>query len=173
MFQFFLDLDTRIQQLETIENLNLHGQNFYAYIFSRLQDSQELKNSWINLFHDEDEMKVMENKESIDSIFSEILKKYIKMSSAQFRQEYKRELRVQKEEAHRKQIRMRADKASKQKLTFSFIIDDTSDCKMKSHLRLQSELLENDNFLEIFSKSDVMRLCKAYNLNVSNRMKKK
>lgn len=172
VFQFFLDLDTRIQQLETIENLNLHGQNFYAYIFSRLQDSKELKNSWINLFHDEDEMKVMENKESIDSIFSEILKKYIKMSSAQFRQEYKRELRVQKEEAHRKQIRMRADKASKQKLTFSFIIDDKSDCKMKSHLRLQSELLENDNFLEIFSKSDVMRLCKAYNLNVSNRMKK-
>lgn len=73
------------------------------------------------------------------------------MSSAQFRQEYKRELMVQKEEAHRKRIRMRADKASKQKLTFSFIIDDTSDCKMKSHLRLQSELLENDNFLEIFS----------------------
>lgn len=49
--------------------------NFYAYIFSRIQDSKELKNSWINLFHDEDEMKVMENKESIDSIFSEILKK--------------------------------------------------------------------------------------------------
>lgn len=67
---------------------------------------------------------------------------------------------------------MKADKASRQKLTFSFIIDDTSDCKMKSHLRPQSELLENDNFLEIFSKSDVMRLCKAYNLNVSNRMKK-
>lgn len=117
-------------------------------------------------------MRVIENKESIDSIFSEILEKYIKISAAQFRLEYKRELRIRKEETHRKQIRIRADKASKQKLTFSFIIDDRSNCKMKSHLRLQSELLENDNFFEIFSKSDVMRLCKAYNLNVSNRMTK-
>lgn len=83
--------------------------------FLKVTRQQGVKNSWINLFHDEDEMKVMENKESIDSIFSEILKKYIKMSSAQFRMEYKRELRVKKEEAHRKQIRMRADKASKQK----------------------------------------------------------
>lgn len=34
-------------------------------------------------------MKVIENKESIDSIFFEIFKKYIKMLLVQFCQEYK------------------------------------------------------------------------------------
>lgn len=171
-FQFFLDLDQQIQQLETFENLNLYGQNFYSYIYSSLQESKDLTNAWLTLFHDEDEMKVNDYKESLENIYLEVLTKYIKMSSAQFRQEYKRELRVQKEEAHRKQIRMRTDKANKQKLDFNFIIVDRSDCKLKSHLRLQSELLDNDSFLELFSKSNLMQLCKAYNLSISNRMKK-
>lgn len=105
-FQFFLDLDHQIQQLETIENLNLYGQNFYSYIYSSLQESKDLKNVWLTLFHDEDEMKVNDYKESLESMYFEVLTKYIKMSSAQFRQEYKRELRIQKEEAHRKQIRV-------------------------------------------------------------------
>ncbi|XP_062598723.1 uncharacterized protein LOC134260151 [Saccostrea cucullata] len=101
-FHFFLNLDQQIQQLETFQNLNLYGQNFYSYIYSSLKESKDLKKSWLTLFHDEDEMNVNDYQESLENIYMEVLTKYIKMSSAQFRQEYKRELRVQKEEAHRK-----------------------------------------------------------------------
>jgi hypothetical protein len=93
--------------LETIENLALHGKSFYLYVNSKVKNYEDTNQKWRNPFFDEDDFKAQDHICTIDSLLLDVITKYIKMSSSQFRQDYKRELKVQKEEAHRKQIRMR------------------------------------------------------------------
>jgi hypothetical protein len=102
----FVDLENSIQRLETIENLALHGKSFYVYVNSKLKNDENINQKW-RIFFYEDDFKAQYHICTIDSLLFDVITKYIKMSSSQFRQDYKRELKVQKEEAHRKQIRMR------------------------------------------------------------------
>ena len=106
-FHLFVDLDNSIQRLETIENLALHGKSFYLYVNSKVKNDKDINQKSRNLFFYEDDFKAQDHICTIDSLLLDVITKYIKMSSSQFRQDYKRELKVQKEEAHRKQIRMR------------------------------------------------------------------
>lgn len=97
------------------------------------------------------------------------------MSSSQFRQDYKRELKVQKEEAHRKQIRMREIKKNvhQQRIDFKAITEDESTSKLRSHLSLCSELVGSKQFLETFTKDHLQRLCAAYEVVINKKMTKK
>ena len=72
-----------------------------------MKNDEDINQKWRNLFFDEDDFKAQDHVCTIDSLFLDVITKYIKMSSSQFRQDYKRELKVQKEEGHRKQIRIR------------------------------------------------------------------
>ena len=82
------------------------------------------------------------------------------MSSSQFRQDYKRELKVQKEEAHRKQIRMREifKNVHQQRIVFNAITEDESTSKLRSHLRLCSELVGSKQFLETLTKDHLQHM---------------
>lgn len=173
-FKFFVDLDSTIQKMETFENLNLHMKDFYHFIISELKKSEELSEKWRLLFHTNDDLNVAENSETLDNMLIEIMMKYIKMSSNQFRNDYKRDLKIQKEEAHRKQIRIReTKKVAQHKIDFQSILDDESSSKLKSHLRLRSEIVGCTNFLEIFNKDQLSHLGGAYSSSFNKKISKK
>lgn len=174
-FHFFVDLDNSIQRLETIENLALHGKSFYLYVNSKVKNDKDINQKSRNLFFYEDDFKAQDHICTIDSLLLDVITKYIKMSSSQFRQDYKRELKVQKEEAHRKQIRMREIKKNvhQQRIYFKAITEDESTSKLRSHLRICSELVGSKQFLETFTKDHLQRLCAAYEVVINKKMTKK
>ena len=115
-----------------MQNLYLHGTDFYKYISQETKKNPELCEEWLHMFTGEASV--------ISTLYVEIIDKYIRMSSAQFRHEYMRKLRIEKEEAHRKQVKIKTKKSTSAqgKLTMKEIKSDETDNKISSHLRLQS-----------------------------------
>ena len=112
--------------------------------------------------------KEINNHEVIEHMYQEVCNKYIRMSCGQFRKEYLREIKADKHEAHRKQIRMRTEKKGQAKAQFNydFILQDQSVGKISSHRRLQSEIETNPNSIEnVFKKCELFNLCKAYRMD--------
>jgi hypothetical protein len=98
------------------------------------------------------------------------------MSLAQLRKTYLQELKVQKTEAHRKQIKMREKGRGKTSVPFNMktITDDKTTNKIVSHKRLQAEILDEEtSILNSFTKADLLILCMAYCLSVKVQKNKK
>lgn len=109
-------------------------------------------------------------------LFGEIVQKYSLMSLSQLRKRYLKDVKAQKTEAHRKQIKMREKTANVKTNPFNmaFIKKDSSENKLVSHRRLQSEILKNDSFLSLtFTKADLEKLCKAYRCPFERNLTKK
>ena len=68
------------------------------------------------------------------------------------------------------------DKSKKTVKTFNmqFLKDDTSKDKLSSHLRLKSEIMQNNQFLleKSFTNKDLLLLCRLYNVKMSTQKKK-
>ena len=168
--KFFVKLDTKVQQLESKENMRIYTTTFYQFILNELLNDEALVKMWMDLFEDQEEISLAESKTLISDLFCDVARKYLKMSSSQFRSDYKRELKIEKEEAHRKSIRMRKEKQEQKKaFSFEFLVQDKSAQKIKSHLRLQSELSDSKDFLLLFNKDQLLRLCDAYDLKAPKR----
>ena len=98
-------------------------------------------------------------------VYKEVCQKFVRMSSAQFRRTYIRQLKAEKQEAHRKQIRMRSAKKSSSKFDFDSILSDKSVEKIASHRRLQAELEADIDYFKkskSFNKKQLLTLCEAY-----------
>ena len=106
-YGFFLSLDKALCQTETMSNLHLYGKSFYDHVKEQLYGNDDLIACWKQLFRNEDDFVIADCEDIIMDLLNDVLSKYIRMSSSQFRREYKKRLHVQKEEAHRKQIMMR------------------------------------------------------------------
>lgn len=105
----------------------------------------------------------------VSSLYREVCTKYVRMSSGQFRRQYMREIKADKQEAHRKQIRMRK---SERATTFNFdtISSDKTKSKISTHRRLQAEIEADSQFLEkgkVFAKKHLLALCNAYSVKAS------
>ena len=169
----FVLLDSKVRKSETRENLSVHHKDFYSFIYDKVINDEELIDKWRGLFYDEDELDVNDCNESINSLLHEVVSKYLKMSSAQFRREFKRELQIQKEESHRKNIRMRKEKQKKRAIDYNEIMQDSSNKKQKTHLRLKSELADGSSeFLTFFTRDQLVKICKAYDIKVTTKMNK-
>lgn len=109
-FHFFKELDHRIAQLENQFNMQLHGADLYVFIQKTLTTNPELLSQWINLFQPlvTDDEESMHHIASVQLLLQQIVEKYSRMTSAQLRREYLRQKKTKKQEAHRKQIRMRS-----------------------------------------------------------------
>lgn len=84
------------------------------------------------------------------------------MSKSQLRKRYLNDVKAQKTETHRKQIKMREKTTNVKSNPFNmaFIINDSSENKLVSHRRLQSEILTNDSFLSLtFTKVNLKKPC--------------
>ncbi len=117
-FEFFLHLDKEVRVQETAKNLTLHGEDFYDLMFSNLRANTNLRAHWIGLFKlghtdddsDEEASSVALRLGQTEHLFEEVLRKFIKMSSASFRKEFLRDMKITHKEAHRKQIRIAGGK---------------------------------------------------------------
>lgn len=196
-FSFSCDLDNDLRELETHENVNVHGQNIYLYVKQQIHSKANLLKRWIELFvipknceaeNDDDDTWEIEQLAIIQSLYEEMVEKYIRMSSSQFRREYLEKARVQKTEAHRKQIRMKsnkeAKKINKETVTlskknepvpfrvsnFSFRLED----QMHTHMQIKQELSQNEGVLEskVVTKKDLKLLCDFYDVPYLERLKK-
>ncbi|CAC5382467.1 PIF1 [Mytilus coruscus] len=159
---FFVELDMKVQKLQTSANLNIHGSKFPNFIKNVLRNDKDLKSKWTHLFLD---FKKEDSSDILDSIFEEILDRYTLMSIAQLRKECLEKKHTRKLKATRKQIKMRTEGKKSSPCTTEAIKNDTSLKKTASHRRLQSELLSNVTFLETnFKKTELNVLCLAYNM---------
>ncbi|KAL3860060.1 hypothetical protein ACJMK2_010229 [Sinanodonta woodiana] len=94
-FHFFQELDKVIRKLETVEKVNLYGESFYDFITSRVLLNETLNQLWSHIFNTEDDEYFAVH---VHKLKEEIVSKYLLMSSAQFRREFKQ-----------KKIQMRRD----------------------------------------------------------------
>ena len=167
-FDYFRKLDAHIIALETRENMVLHGKQLYTFIETELINDETLKFDFHQLYSTKDEGIYS----VIDGIFVEIIQRYINMSAGQLRREYIRELKAEKEEAHRKQIRMTKSKFVN-KFNMSSIVHDTTEQKVASHHRLLYEMQTNkDYFMVTYTVNELKMLCSAYDITCPPRIKK-
>lgn len=137
-FNFFMLLDKKIRLIETSTNIDLHGSNFHSFVISQLQSDQLLFKSFC------DQFEVHVEKDDAQVLFGEIVQKYSLMSLSQLCKRYLKDVKAQKTEANRKQIEMREKTANVKTNPFimAFIKNDSSENKLVSHRRLQSEILK-------------------------------
>lgn len=116
----------------------MHGSNFHSFVISQLQSDQLLFKSFC------DQFEVHVEKDDAQVLFSEIVQKYSLMSLSQMRKRYLKDVKAQKTEAHRKQIKMREKTANVKTNPFNMAYkkNDSSEKKLVSHRRLQSEILK-------------------------------
>ena len=176
-FDFFHALDDAIQKLETEHNMNKYGKDFYNFIQTELENNDDIFASWQQPFQPLTEDADIENDSIVKGLFNEVLAKYLRMSSAQFRKDFLRKIKVKKQEAHRKQIQTKGTVGVKKgagKWGMEEIVKDDSAEKMISHRRLQSEILASDDFLQRnFTINNLVSLCKAYDVKVTKTNKQK
>lgn len=77
-FEFFIEMDKKIRDLETLNNLTLYTSNIYSFISAEISESESINQKWRALFTENENFNI------ISSLFHEILSKYLKMSSNQF-----------------------------------------------------------------------------------------
>ena len=73
-FNFFLELDRRTKQLETVHNLNEHGANFVIFMKDELLCDETLHELWSNLFSIPNDVTQM--------MYAEVVQKFLNMSNA-------------------------------------------------------------------------------------------
>ena len=73
-FNFFLELDRRTKQLETVHNLNEHGANFVIFMKDELLCDETLHELWSNLFSIPNDVTQM--------MYAEAVQKFLNMSNA-------------------------------------------------------------------------------------------
>ena len=169
-FNFFTTLDTEVRKLESSANLQLHGKNFPVFQKTTLLNLPSLTTDWKTLFV---QSNVNVQASFIQEIFAEIIEKYLRMSNAQLRKDYMTSQHLKKSEATRKQIKMRTEKAMKTVFNMTTIMNDTSNHKIISHRRLQSEIINNPKFLDKFKKTELQTLCAFYGVSYRSQQTKK
>ena len=88
------------------------------------------------------------NDDIINHLFDEVMHKYCCMSVGQRRTTYVQEIKRETQEAHRRQIKIKASDKYLSKCDFNLIMADTSKHKQVSHLILLSERHANKNYID-------------------------
>lgn len=102
-FEFFIEMDKKIRDLETLNNLTLYTSNIYSFISAEISESESINEKWRALFTENENFNI------ISSLFHEIL------SSNQFIRECNQRFAAEKEKAHRKQVMQKKSKSFGQK----------------------------------------------------------
>jgi hypothetical protein len=169
-FQFFLQLDQEIRKLETIKNLHIHSKQLYTFTLDEINECQSLKETWKALFGDTEHQHG-----TVLNLFDQIVAKYVRMSSNQFKKEVNRMFAVEKEKAHRKKVLQKKEKIrSCGNWSLERIYSDKSMEKISSHRFIQSQLEANSKFLieGPFQKKHLLTLCDAYAVSASKNATK-
>ena len=119
---------------------------------------------WFVLFHihesDDDDDDIIITTSSLSEIFTDILTKYINVSTSHFRKDYLLFIKREKGKAHRKKAMEKSDKKPTDKLTVKDIISDKSEGKKVSHLKLKAGALDNNDYFN--DKNTETKICRSF-----------
>lgn len=189
IFEFFIKLEELCRKMLSHCNLVDYGKVLYRHVLDELLKNSALFEFWVETLTNNFEVNYnsSDNDDDIDSIlnsvltscenylelYKEVVQLFLKVSYSQFRRDYLTYLKIEKGKALRKKV---MDKSKKTVKTFNmqFLKDDTSKDKLSSHLRLKSEIMQNNQFLleKSFTNKDLLLLCRLYNVKMSTQKKK-
>ena len=153
MFEWFLKLEQERVNLLSSESLASHKENLVEKTLSSILGNNHLLGQWKALFTvNESFMPSTNGPALVLHLFNEVVTRYVKMRVGEFLREFRRDFKLQKTEAHWKKV---VEKKKKKNLVSSKVTVES----------IQQESIFQSN---VYSKSELQFLCKAYGL-VSRR----
>lgn len=107
------------------------------------------------------------------NLLDEVISKYLRMSSSQFKREFVRSMGTGKEMGHRKQVQC-SKRKTVERWSMKNAYNDRSVDKMATHRHIQSELENDQGFLRCseFKRYDLLNLASAYNVSFKPKQNK-
>ncbi|CAC5392775.1 PIF1 [Mytilus coruscus] len=151
-FEFFSKHETLCRQKLSHINLVEHGKNLFMYDTDELLNDKYLIDLWVQTLTSNYNIHCAS---VFEGFFQSIQKGLFNFSQ-------KRERKYQRNQKGGESFNMQ------------FLIEDKSKNKEGSHLRLKSELMQNEKFLSenSFTKKDLLMLCLVYNVKISTLKRK-
>ena len=168
MFEWFLKLEQERVNLLSSESLASHKENLVEKTLSSILGNNHLLGQWKALFTVNGSLMLQQMVLLWSCTYLMILlTQYVKMGVGEFLRKFRRDFKLQKTEAHRKKVveKKKKDLVSS-KVTVESIRKNTSVNKGNSHCRLMTMLDQQESIFQsnVYSKSELQLLCKAYGL---------
>lgn len=193
---FFMNMVNKVTELENFATLQLYGSELPSNVEQHIRDDKDLFHQFTSIFtscstiHENEAMPhayhtadvdvfhclqdISLTSECISLLYIEIISSFLNVYHNQLRKNYLAHIHREKKIAHRKQI-TKAKLHQTTKPALCDIYSDTSDGKHVSHLQLKACVLQNSEcFLDrVYTKADLILLCKAYGSHFTNSDTKK
>ena len=182
--EFFLCLVNKLTELENIATLQLYGSELFGSVERQIHEDKDMYKKFAELFtycpaiHGSDETYESTEETPVDlldcqkdnciiSLFSDLTQSFFNVYHNQLRKNYLGHVHREKKTAHRKQIMKAKTTHKTMKPALCDIRIDNSAGKDVSHLQLKACVLQNKEcFLDrLYTRADLIVLCKAYGLN--------
>ena len=171
-YLFMKSLCKNTLQVQTLQTLIEHGENFMTFVTAELLSNEKLQNEWFGLFSGDctcgDSVEFV--KQLVDELFKDVVSLFVKPMTNQFRKDYLGDIQKKKVDAHRKQIGKTqkvttpATATSTKPLSYDFIIEDASTNKSLTHCSLKNYVGNEKGFPSSLTKQHLQMLCTAYNI---------
>ncbi|XP_070204769.1 uncharacterized protein [Littorina saxatilis] len=186
VYVFFECLVLTILSLQTEDNLHDHGKLLYHFVVDKVIDDVHLFSLWTHIFSAPPSSRLGDNENSIEGVlkrvvdrvecltglFRDIVHISLNILNNQFRKDFLHQLQVQKEAAHRIQIKIKKMKTKQEaQLSYYYFDEDASHGKIVFLHRLQA-VLQSDGSCDHFTKNQLVTICDFYKVRSSMRMKK-
>ena len=158
-FKFFLMLDSKRRDSETVDKFNLTGCNILEEMIDEMIDSTTLQEIWEDLLPDQDPV-------AVKSLFVEMITRFMRVANNQFRKSLIDVLGRKKKKAHRTEIDMK--KKVEGDLLHSLIkfYEDKSPNKDNLHALWSASVKVNDLYFNssAFKKADLLVILGLYKI---------
>ena len=153
------------------------GADLLNFTRNEILHDHSIFNIWKNLFTGFDlkdsifKVNIEDANECLLELFKDLIERFCKIADNEFRGRILRVLHKTKSERLRK--RVDSKKNASCTLTMSNLLEDKSESKQSSHLKLKSLIYDTGkSCLQNFTKKDLLQLCFAYGIKVSTSAKK-
>ncbi|VDI27813.1 Hypothetical predicted protein [Mytilus galloprovincialis] len=175
VLDFFVDIDRNRINYQNEKMFHKHGSNIFNFVHEKLLSSKTLFSNFQKLLQNFDLTATFVRVDEdlamacLKALYSDLILRFCRVSDNQFRKDLIKSFGMQKSETLRKRVveTAKRDNTSKQ-ISMSYILNDKSENKISSHLKLQSCICDSGTLvLKCFTKKQLMCLGKAYDTNMS------
>jgi len=182
VLDFFVEIDKSRSLVENEKMFHLQGSNTLNFVRDHLLTSQPLFEKFKNLMQNLDlnvtYIRVDEAlaQSCLQGLFADLIVRFCHVADNQFRKDLIRSFALSKSESLRKRVVNTKTKkdSTVSKLNMAYILNDKSENKITSHLKLKSNISECGlSAFDNFTKKQLVSLCKAYTVKIANSNDKK
>ena len=182
LYQFFVALCEMCLKVLVAKNVNSFDARLHEFCINTILNTESLYNEFKLILNSHYSTVDLENEVhpvavsslSTTNLFEAVSRKFLLVMLNQFRRDLLQSFRVSKTMAHRKQIQIKKQKQESRKLsvTLESIRKDASENKTMSHSLLRGLLMSESDVFKDMKKTDILKLCNAYNVKVQSKTKK-